>query len=48
MRFLILVLMVLFALPANAGELNTVRPQAPQFSLQMLNGETFQFSSTKG
>ena len=45
---MILGLLMLFAAPAHAGELSAVRTQAPQFSLQMLNGDTFDFSSTKG
>ena len=48
MRWLIFALLMLFAAPLPAAELNTVRPQAPEFSLNQLNGESFNLSSTKG
>ena len=48
MRWLLFVLLMLFGAPTTAAELNTVRPQAPDFSLNQLNGESFSLSSTKG
>ena len=48
MRFLIIALLTLLAVPVSAAELNTVRPQAPDFTLQMLNGESFSFNAVKG
>ena len=48
MRWLIFLLLLLLSAPVTAAELNTVRPQAPNFSLNQLNGDSFTFGSTKG